>query len=113
MSITMKKILLQYTELLRFIYGNHLNAVILYGSYARGDYDEFSDVDIMILLNLDEMELKRYRHQLSEITFDFNMEHDVDIKKKKKSKELFLKWQESYPFYKNVSREGVTLYRAA
>lgn len=30
------------------------------------DYDEFSDVDIMILLNLDEMELKRYRHQLSE-----------------------------------------------
>ena len=108
MSITMKKILLQYTELLRFIYGN-----ILYGSYARGDYDEFSDVDIMILLNLDEMELKRYRHQLSEITFDFNMEHDVDIKPITKSKELFLKWQESYPFYKNVSREGVTLYRAA
>ncbi len=113
MSITMKKILLQYTELLRFIYGNHLNAVILYGSYARGDYDKFSDVDIMILLNLDEMELKRYRHQLSEITFDFNMEHDVDIKPITKSKELFLKWQESYPFYKNVSREGVTLYRAA
>ncbi len=113
MSITMKKILLQYTELLRFIYGNHLNAVILYGSYARGDYDKFSDVDIMILLNLDEMELKRYRHQLSEITFDFNMEHDVDIKPIAKSKELFLKWQESYPFYKNVSREGVTLYRAA
>ena len=113
MSITMKKILLQYTELLRFIYGNHLNAVILYGSYARGDYDEFSDVDIMILLNLDEMELKRYRHQLSEITFDFNMEHDVDIKPIAKSKELFLKWQESYPYYKNVSREGVTLYRAA
>ena len=113
MSITMKKILLQYTELLRFIYGNHLNAVILYGSYARGDYDKFSDVDIMILLNLDEMELKRYRHQLSEITFDFNMEHDVDIKPIAKSKELFLKWPESYPFYKNVSREGVTLYRAA
>ena len=67
----------------------------------------------MILLNLDEMELKRYRHQLSEITFDFNMEHDVDIKPIAKSKELFLKWQESYSFYKNVSREGVTLYRAA
>ena len=66
----------------------------------------------MILLNLDEMELKKYRQQLSEITFDFNMEHDIDIKPIAKSKELFLKWQESYPFYKNVSREGVTLYRA-
>ena len=58
----------------------------------------------MILLNLDEMELKKYRQQLSEITFDFNMEHDIDIKPIAKSKELFLKWQESYPFYKNVSR---------
>ena len=67
----------------------------------------------MILLNLDEMELKKYRQQLSEITFDFNMEHDIDIKPIAKSKELFLKWQESYPFYKNVSREGGTLYRAA
>lgn len=113
MPIAMKILLLQYTELLQAIYGNHLNTVILYGSYARGDYDEFSDVDIMILLDLDEMELKGYRHQLSEMTFDFNMEYDVDIKPIAKSKELFLKWQESYPFYKNVNREGVTLYRAA
>ena len=28
----------QYTEILRKIYGNHLKTVILYGSYARGDY---------------------------------------------------------------------------
>ena len=32
------------------IYGERLSAVYLYGSYARGDYREDSDVDLMITL---------------------------------------------------------------
>ncbi|MDR1703379.1 MAG: nucleotidyltransferase domain-containing protein, partial [Clostridiales bacterium] len=34
--------------------GNDLRDVILYGSYARGDYREWSDVDIMVLANADD-----------------------------------------------------------
>ena len=30
----------QYIEELRRIYGNHLKQIILYGSYARGDYQD-------------------------------------------------------------------------
>ena len=44
---------------------------MLYGSYARGDYTSESDVDIMILLDLSDMEIKNYRHQRSDMTFDF------------------------------------------
>ena len=44
-----KNLLEQYTEILKGIYGNHLKVVILYGSYARGDYRADSDIDIMIL----------------------------------------------------------------
>ena len=32
--------------------GDKLNKVILYGSYARGDYDDESDIDIMILADI-------------------------------------------------------------
>lgn len=56
---TNTKILLeQYTEILQKIYGNHLRRVILYGSYARGDYTKDSDIDIMILLDMSDMDIK-------------------------------------------------------
>ena len=53
--VTIKMLLDQYTEILRKIYGSHLKTVILYGSYARGDYKADSDIDIMILLDLSDM----------------------------------------------------------
>ena len=59
------------------------------------------------------MEIKKYRHQLSELSFDFNMDNDLDIKPIAKSAELFQKWLDVYPFYQNVNKEGVTLYHAA
>ena len=45
MSTNTKILLEQYTEILQKIYGNHLRRVILYGSYARGDYTKDSDID--------------------------------------------------------------------
>ena len=46
MPVSMKTLLEQYTKILQKIYGKHLKSVILYGSYARGDYREDSDIDI-------------------------------------------------------------------
>lgn len=113
MRISVDDVLSRYVIELQKIYGAHLQSVILYGSYARGDFTEESDVDIMILLDLPDEEIKSYRHQLSEQTFDFNMDFDLDIKPIAKSKEHFMKWVENYPFYANVNREGVKLFEAA
>ncbi len=113
MSITMQALLMQYTEAVHKLYGRHLKKVILYGSYARGDNTEESDIDIMILLDLPDTDIKKYRHELSGMTYDFNMEHDLDIKPIAKNREHFSKWVEVYPFYSNVKKEGVTLFDAA
>ena len=37
-------------------YKDVVDLIIIYGSYARGNYNEFSDVDIIVLVNAD----KRY-----------------------------------------------------
>ena len=63
MPNSIENLLNGYIVELQNIYGRHLQSVILYGSYARGDFTKDSDVDIMILLNLTEEEIKEYRHQ--------------------------------------------------
>lgn len=56
-----KKLIDEYIKELVAIYGNHLKKIILYGSYARGDYRDDSDIDIMILLNISDIEDKSYQ----------------------------------------------------
>ena len=113
MAQKMENLLKQYIAEIKNIYGLHLQAVILYGSYARGDFNKDLDVDIMILLDISEVELKAYSQKLSYMTYDFNMDNDIDIKPIAKSKEHFRKWIENYPFYANINKEGVVLYGAA
>ncbi|MCD7717431.1 MAG: nucleotidyltransferase domain-containing protein [Lachnospiraceae bacterium] len=113
MMRNIQELLQQYIAEIYEIYGKYLRRVILYGSYARGDYTAESDIDIMILLNLSDMEIKNYRHQLSGVTYDFNMDNDLDIKPIAKSETHFLEWMRNYPFYANVNKEGIILYGAA
>ena len=113
MSQTMQSLIEQYIVEIKKIYGVHLRKVILYGSYARGDFRSDSDVDIMILLDISDVELKAYSQQLSYMTYDFNLDNDLDIKPIAKSEEHFNKWVVNYPFYANVNKEGVVLYGAA
>lgn len=113
MPQSMQHLIEQYTIEIRKIYGKHLRKVILYGSYARGDFSSDSDVDIMILLDMSDLELKKYSQQLSHMTYDFNLDNDIDIKPIAKSEQHFRKWVVNYPFYANINKEGVVLYGAA
>ena len=89
MPQNMRGLLEQYVIYMKEIYGSHLRQVILYGSYARGDFRPDSDVDIMILLDMSDLDLKAYSQKLSYMTYDFNMDHDLDIKPIAKSEEHF------------------------
>lgn len=113
MPQTMQNLIERYVIEIQKIYGVHLKKIIMYGSYARGDFRPDSDMDIMILLDMSDLELKQYSRQLSYMTYDFNLDNNIDIKPIAKSEEHFRKWIENYPFYANIQREGVILYGAA
>ena len=94
-------------------YGSSVRQIILYGSYARGDFRPDSDVDIMILVDMSDLELKAYGQRLFYMMYNFNMDHDLDIKPIAKSEAHFNKWVVNYSFYSNIHKEGVILYGTA
>lgn len=55
MPKVMQDLIEQYIEAVKKIYGSHVRQIILYGSYARGDFRSDLDVDIMILLDLSDL----------------------------------------------------------
>ncbi|MBR5624638.1 nucleotidyltransferase domain-containing protein [bacterium] len=110
MEKRVEKILNEYVDVVKNIYKEHIQQIILYGSYARGDYRDDSDIDIMILLDIPDMKIKDYRHTLSNYTYDFNIDNDVDIKPIAKNEAHFNKWAVNYPFYNNIRNEGIRLY---
>ena len=91
------------------ILGENLKKVILYGSYARGDYTENSDIDIMVLTTLTDAEIEKIEAQIYDVAFDFLMDYGVDISVVIKNENQFNYWLGALPFYDNVQREGVVL----
>ena len=93
------------------ILGNRVKRIILYGSYARGDYNKSSDIDIMILTDLTDEEIIKYRDAIIDIAYDIEWDNnfDIDISPLVKNIDKFNYWLEALPFYMNVQREGVVL----
>ncbi|MCL4427921.1 MAG: nucleotidyltransferase domain-containing protein [Deltaproteobacteria bacterium] len=101
--------------------------LILYGSKARGDYNEESDIDLLIVINDDYKidkdisfeELKnRYFMRVSKDINEKILGIVVDIELKY---DIFIDWQIEYksylntrvagiePWYQNIKREGIEL----
>ena len=109
----MRNLIEEYIKEIKNIYGVHLKQVILYGSYARGDFGKDSDVDIMLLVDLPEEKINLFSDELSELGFDYNVTYDIWFMPVVRNIEHFQYWCQAYPFYSNVAKEGILLYEAA
>lgn len=102
--LRIRKLMKELKEGLSRIYGDRLQAVYLYGSYARGDYRQGSDVDVMILLK----DYKNYWRELRRSTMlasDLSLKYDVTVSR------LIIKesqWQAAnLPTLRNIQKEGL------
>ena len=109
MPVHILDIMQEFAKSVRKMLGNSLDSVIVYGSYARGDYSELSDIDVMLLVSLGEEEIKKISDQISDLAFDFMMKYGVDISPVITNIDHFNYWVDNLPFYRNVRDEGVRL----
>ena len=109
MTVLILDIMEDFAKNARKILGNSLDSVIVYGSYARGDYSEFSDIDVMLLVSLGDEDIKKISDQISDLAFDFMMKYGVDISPVITNTDHFNYWVDNLPYYRNVRDEGVEL----
>lgn len=105
------KIIDEFVKGVNEILGNRVKKIILYGSYARGDYNESSDIDIMILTDLIDAEIVKYRDEIWDYAYDLecNNNFTIHLSPTIRNIDKYNIRTNFVPFYKNVNREGVVL----
>lgn len=96
---------------LQKIFHENIREIILYGSVARNEETAESDIDIAIILMGDMDETTK--NEFINWSADMDLRYDrifsiIDIQK-----ERIEKWGRVLPFYKNVQKEGIVLWKAA
>ena len=106
-SIIVNELISGLTE----IFQDKISRIILFGSVARNEATEESDVDIAIIITneIDEETKDKFINWAAELEIRFNQVFSiVDI-----PEERMKKWGKILPFYKNIEEEGIVLWRAA
>lgn len=92
------------------VLGEKINRIVLYGSYARGDFTPESDIDVMILIDCKHEDLSQYRSAVSKIASKICLDDDVELSLVLEDIYTYEKWLDTLVFYQNVKKDGVVLY---
>ena len=84
--------------------------IYIYGSCARGDYDDDSDVDVAILTNCGREEAKKYDEELMDIVTDIAMESDAIVEYICIPYEEYQEKKNWYGYFQNIENEGQLIY---
>lgn len=92
----------EFAERAMEAHGDQIDEIILFGSVARGEAHEDSDVDVLVVV--ETLEIK---DDLSEIAYEILHEYGVIITELIRTKE-YIEENQDHPFLENVRREGHT-----
>ena len=99
----------EYLTILRKKYTHRIVDVLLFGSVARGDYDDESDIDILVIVQDGE---SKFRDEVSMASYEPMLKNDVVISSLVMD-EMIYNWHRKYkdPLYNAIKREGVNLWK--
>ena len=106
----LRKITDEVTKGVKGILGDKLRNVILYGSYARGDYDSESDIDIVVLADVGEESVNELEYKIDMVSSDVSMKSGITVSVFLYDRHLFELRIPISPYYRNVMNDGVTVY---
>ena len=105
MNETIRQVLAELKLRLSVLYGERLKGVYLFGSYARNEADEESDVDLLIVLD----EVENYSREIthtSELISELSLKYGNSISRFFSSEE---QWRDDMSlFFVNLREEAIS-----
>lgn len=91
------------------LFDGHLREVILFGSYARDEASEDSDVDILLLVDLPREKIPDYRRRVASVVSEYLFSDNLLFSPVIENADFFDLHRQALPFYRNIDREGVRI----
>lgn len=89
------------------LYTKNLGQMILFGSWARNEAHESSDIDILLVLDKKNINIFEEQDRIRPFKLDLELEHKVLLQILFVSKSEFSESEK--PLYQNIRKEGIIL----
>ena len=91
------------------IYGDYIAEIVLYGSYARGQETDESDIDMALILK--EKQTEEQYDKMTDVIVDYQLDLGVTLSVISFEQREYAEWRNSLPFYRNIAKEGIVLWK--
>jgi predicted nucleotidyltransferase len=100
-----------YVDHLWRSYGDNLLRVVLFGSKARGDANEESDLDLFVVLRMGSGDYRRHWNELVDLAWEIQLTHGIIISFILKDEPSYLKMRrDGLLLARNIDKDGIDLW---
>lgn len=91
------------------VYGDSIREIILYGSYARGDFDDESDIDFVAIVEGERLPLQKKLKKVWAEAAELGTDYDVMVSPTMIPLGEYERYRTILPYYGNIQKEGIKL----